>query len=122
MLNRPQIIARIQKDLSDRFRVFDNTGTDKKIVGGEFPDVVILQKEPPPNNNILFVMKLDDGENFVNSLSEWKGLASTTSTLYIVLPQNRLDDAKKLAAQAGLGKAKFAWVEEVGGETVVHYE
>lgn len=121
MLKRTKILDRLRQDFSNRFRVIDNTGTDKKVVGGEFPDVLLLQLEPPPNNNILFVLKLDEADNLVDSLSEWKGLSSTPSVLYVIVPQNRLDEAKKFAAQTGV-RAKFAWVEEKGEETVIHYE
>src|SRR3989344_724388 len=105
-----------------RFRVFDNTAQEKKIVGGVFPDIIFLQPEPPPNNNILFVLKVESGNSFVDHVSEWKALGSTPSVFYLVVPRSKLDEAKKLVSATGV-RARFAWYEMTGEEvTQVNYE
>lgn len=107
---------------ADRFRVFDNTGQDKEVVGGQFPDVIFKQIEPPPNNNILFVFKIETDGNLVDSVSEWKDLGSAPSVLYIVASQDKINEAKKLAVATNV-KARFAWYE-MEGENIkeIHYE
>jgi hypothetical protein len=122
MTDRAKIISFIQSQHHGRFRILDNTGSDKKVVGGQFPDVIFLQSEPPPNNNILFVLKIETGGNLVDSVSEWKALGSAPSVFYIVVPKGKLDEAKKLANATGV-RARFAWYE-MDGEKVkeVHYE
>jgi hypothetical protein len=104
-----KLISFIQSQQSNRFRVIDNTGTDKKIVGGQFPDIIFMQMEPPPNNNILFVFKIDENPD-VNSISVWRSLSSTPSVFYVVVPRTKLDDVKKLAAATGIN-ARFAWYD-----------
>jgi hypothetical protein len=122
MVTKARIIDFIKRQQSKKFRVIDNTGTDKKIVGGQFPDIIFLQTEPPPNNNVLFVFKIEIGTNLVDSISEWKALGSVPSILYVVVPQSKLDEAKKLASATGVN-AKFAWYEATDDEvTRVHYE
>jgi len=122
MTEREKIIAFISKQQASRFRVIDNTGPDKKIIAGQFPDIIFKQQEPPPNDNILFIMKVETGTNLVDSVSEWKSLGSAPSVFYVMVPQGKLDEAKKLAVVTGV-KAKFAWYE-MEGENVkqVHYE
>lgn len=123
MVERPKVIAFIQKQHSSRFRVIDNTGADKKIVAGQFPDIIFLQQEPPPNNNILFVLKVEEPkQNLLDSLPQWKELGSAPSVFYIVVPKDKLDEAKKLAGATGI-RARFAWYEMVNNDvTQVQYE
>jgi hypothetical protein len=123
MQEREKVIDFIQKQQMSRFRVVNNTGPDKKIVGGQFPDILFLQQEPPPNNNILFVLKVEKPDaDLVDSVPEWKAFGSVPSVFYVVVPSSRLDEARKLGAATGV-KAKFAWYEmESNNVKQVHYE
>jgi len=125
MTEREKVIAFILDQYKDenRFRVFDNTKTDKKIVAGQFPDIIFLQPEPPPNNNILFLFKIENGNALVDSVSEWKNLGSTSSVFYIVVRKDKLDEAKKLASATSV-RAKFAWYEmgSDGNVMLITYE
>jgi hypothetical protein len=119
---RNKLITSIKQRNESRFRVFDNTGEDKEVIAGQFPDVIFKQKEPPPNNNILFVMKIETSGDLVNSVPLWQALGSVSSVFYIVVPKDKIDEAKKLASIAGV-RTRFAWYELEGGEVKqVHYE
>lgn len=119
---RSKLVKHIQERNKDRFRVFDNTGENKKVIAGQFPDLIFMRKEPPPNSDILFVMKVEDGENMLNNISEWQALGSTPSVFYIVVPKSKADEAKKLASATGV-RARFALYELEGGEVKgVEYE
>ena len=123
-IEKKKIIEFIQQQHLARFRVIDNTGPDKRIIGGQFPDILFLQQEPPPNNNVLFVFKVETGTGVKlwDSVSDWKALSALPSVLYVVVLKEKLDEAKKLADVAGV-KARFAWYE-MDGDNVskVHYE
>jgi hypothetical protein len=72
---KQEIIVSIFKQFKNRFRVFDNTGDSKRVVAGQFPDVILMRLEPPPNNDIFFVMKIETPESIlVDDLPEWKEL------------------------------------------------
>ena len=119
---RPRVIELIKADLSDRFNVVDNTGVDKKIVAGQFPDVLLFSKDSKFNDVVLFTMKIENGGELVDSLPIWKELANAPSSFYVVVPKDKLDDAKKLADATNV-KARFSWYEIVSGEvTEIHYE
>lgn len=107
---RTEVIVAIKAKYGTRFRVFDNTGEDKEIIAGQFPDVIFKQQEPPPNNNILFVMRVETGTNLVDSVSVWQALGSAPSVFYIVVPTDKIDEAKKLASVAGV-RSRFARYE-----------
>ena len=109
-----KIIASVKDQFSDRFRVFDNTESDKKVVGGQFPDIILMRPEPPPNSDILFIMKIETiNANLVDSVSEWKALGSAPSVFYIVVPKEKLDQAKKLVSATNV-RARFAFYEMEG--------
>lgn len=110
MDKRSKIIAFVQKQFSKRFRVIDNTGTDKKVVAGQFPDIIFMRPEPPPNSDIMFVMKIEMGSKLVDSVSEWQALGGAPSVLYVVVPSEKLDEAKKLASATNV-RARFASYE-----------
>lgn len=119
---RNKIIVSIKEKYGNRFRVLDNTGEDKEVVAGQFPDVIFKQQEPPPNNNILFVMKIETSDDLVNSVQVWQALGSSSSVLYIVVPKDKIDKAKKLASVAGV-RTRFAWYEVEEGEVKqIYYE
>lgn len=120
-MNKQAIIRAIVDEFSGRFRVFDNTGDNKKVVAGQIPDVIIMRPEPPVNQDILFVMKIEDGKNLIDSIPEWKVLGSAPSVLYIVVPREKLDDTKKLASATGV-RARFASYSNHDGKIEVRYE
>ena len=110
MSQREKVIAFIIQQQSSRFRVIDNTGSDKKIIGGQFPDIIFFPKEPANSTNALIVFKIENGSELVDSVPIWQGLGSAPSVLYIVVPKTKLDDVKKLAVLTGV-RAKFGWYE-----------
>lgn len=119
---REKVIELIRNEFGNRFRVFDNTGDNKRVVAGQFPDVILMRPEPPPNSDILFVMKVETGENLVDSVAEWQALGSSPSVLYIVVPEGKVDEAKKLASATNV-RARFASYQVNGqGVTGIRYE
>ena len=108
MDTRSKVIAYILKTLAARFDVFDNTTADKKIIAGQFPDVLVFKKGSTADRDLLFVMKIENGGDLIDSVAQWQALASAPSALYIVTPHEKLADAKKLASATGV-KARFGW-------------
>ncbi|HKU19050.1 MAG TPA: hypothetical protein VJP80_07345 [Candidatus Saccharimonadales bacterium] len=123
MIKRASIVSLVTDEFSQRFRVIDNTGTDKKVVAGQFPDIILMRREPPPNNDILFVMRIENGGELVDSVPVWRALATVPSVLYIITPESKLDEAKKLASAVGV-RARFAsYTADKGGNAeAIRYE
>jgi hypothetical protein len=121
IMDKQKIIKSVIDTFKKRFRVFDNTGEGKKIVGGQFPDIILMRPEPPPNEDILVIMKIEDGKNLIDNVPEWRGLSSTMSVFYIVIPQEKLDEAKKLASATGV-RARFAPFTVDNDKVSIRYE
>ncbi|GEM_PF-2404328 len=122
MNDRQKVIQYIISTLSNRFNVVDNTIADKKIVAGQFPDVLIFPKNSTADRDLLFIMKIENGGELIDSLPQWKELATAPITFYIVVPNVKIDDAKKLANATGV-KAKFASYQiDNQGSVTLNYE
>lgn len=107
MNDKQAVIQHIISTLTSRFDPLDNTTGERKIVAGQFPDILVFKKGSTADRDLLFIMRVENGGDLVDSLPQWKELATAPSTFYIVAPKNKLDDAKKLAGATGV-KAKFA--------------
>lgn len=118
-----RIVSAIKNDLSDRFRVIDNTSKDKRVVAGQFPDILLMKQIPPENDDILFVMRIEDGNtDLINSVSIWKDLDRSEISFYLVVPEEKLDEAKRLADAIEVF-AKFAYYSvDANRKVKVHYE
>jgi hypothetical protein len=122
MNDRHKVAQFITTTLSNRYHIVDNMSGDKKLIAGQFPDVLVYKKDSTADRDLLFVMKIENGGELIDSLPQWKELTTAPSTFYIVVPQPKLDDAKKLASATGI-KAKFAWYRmEKGNVAQVIYE
>lgn len=93
---KKRIVAAVKNSLSDRFRVIDNTKTGKKIFNGFFPEIILMQLEPPKNDDIVFLMKFESDVN-IDKISEWKDYGDSPIPLYLVVPEEKIDQAKKIA-------------------------
>lgn len=116
IMERDKIIAYIRNQYKDRFRIFDNLGEDKKVIAGLFPDMIFMRPEPPPNNDVLFIFKIEtDDSDLVASVPEWKTLANTPSSFYLVVPKSKLNEVKRLVSITAI-PARFASYEMQNGE------
>ncbi len=85
----------------------DNTGDSKKVINGQFPDIILYGKESPLNNTVLFTLKIENGAPLLDSLPAWKELGNAPFGFYIVVPKEKLPEAKQIVSVTGI-KAKFA--------------
>ncbi len=122
MNTRQKVIKKLQSDLA-RFNVVDNTVSEKKVIAGQIPDVIIFQKNVQMENDPLFIIKIENGGDLVDSIQQWKSLGELPSSFYIVVPTSKIDEAKKLANITGV-KARFASYDLDESENVkeIHYE
>lgn len=119
---RRNIIGAIRHDLSDRFRVIDNTGLDRKIVSGMLPDVLLMRQEPPKNDDILFIMRIEGKDNLIDSVAEWKEMDKASVSSYIVVPEAKINEAKKLASAVGIFARFASYTLDHNNKASVTYE
>ncbi|MBQ3318608.1 hypothetical protein IJG76_01155 [Candidatus Saccharibacteria bacterium] len=106
-MDKQALVEKIKSNFKQRFRVIDNTGKDKKAVDGTFPDVILMRPIPPKNDDILFIMKIENGENMIDSVAEWRIMSNSRAVPYVVVPEEKLNEAKTLANAANV-RIRFA--------------
>ena len=120
MNEHDKVINFIANNLKTQFGVLANYGTDKKWhIGGVFPDVILQSLE---DGKTMFIIEVETSESLTSNVPQWKNYANLNGTFYIIVPQDRLNDAKKLAVAAGV-KGKFGFYNYNNNEvTGVTYE
>lgn len=121
---KAKIISSINKTFSKRFRVIDNTSGTSRSYNGMFPDVILMQPEPPKNDNILFVMKIEENEqcDLLDSAAIWKIMSDMPFFSYVVISNKRESEAKKIIQALGLRIRLATFSIQEDGEVVVKYE
>jgi len=121
---KKKIVASIRDDFSKKFRVIDNTSGASRSFNGVFPDVILMQPEPPKNDNIFFIMKIEENENsdLLDSASIWKLMSDTPFVPYIVISEKRASEAKKIIQAMGLKLRIATFTTDHNGKVTVQYE
>ncbi len=96
------VVKHIEKILSPNFKVVTNIGAEQHYIGGFFPDIIVMDKK----DDVLFAIEVRRNGQVSNCIQQWKSASNLPATLYIVVPEAELDNAKGIAALNGL-KAKF---------------
>lgn len=110
-------IARLQQ--GDRFEVLTNIDGEKNFISDIFPDIILLDKA---SKLPTFIIEVKRNGFIAPCLQQWKAIASIPATLYIVVPEHDLPQAKLMAATIGL-KSKFGTYKyENEKVTSVHFE
>lgn len=121
---KKKIVASIRDDFSKKFRVIDNTSGASRSFNGVFPDVILMQPEPPKNDTIFFIMKIEENENsdLLDSAPIWKLMSDTPFVPYIVISEKRATEAKKIIQALGLKLRIATFVIDYNGKAAVRYE
>ena len=118
---KEQVVKRIVEQLSDTFNVnFNPKDNPTHHIAGSFPDVILANKE---SGDIDFVIEIKKNGDIANDAQKLKELSHLSSTLYILVPQSELKNAKLVADLNGI-KARFAWYElnETNEVDIIRFE
>ena len=121
---KTKIIAAIRNSFTEKFRVIDNTSGASRSFNGVFPDVILMQPEPPKNDTIFFIMKIEENENsdLLDSAPIWKLMSDTPFIPYIVISEKRASEAKKIIQALGLKLRIATFSIDHNGKVAIQYE
>jgi len=93
------VVESIVKANEPRFTVLSNVGKDEHYIAQLFPDVILIDKttEKP-----VFIIEVKKNGNIAQCIQQWKAVPSIPATIYIVVPENDLSNAKAIAQVVGL--------------------
>ena len=121
---RKKIVAAITADFKNRFRVIDNKKSSPRAINGTFPDIILMRQIPPENDNILFIMKIeeDTSSDLLDAAPIWKLMSESFGYLYVVVDSTREQEARKIISTVGI-RAKLAVFEkDVNGKISIKYD
>lgn len=108
----------IQESLGNLYNILLNVDDEKHFIGNVFPDIILLDKKV---NTPLFVIEIRRNGKIASCMQQWKSHPKIAATLYFVVPQVDLENAKSIAAVSGIN-AKFGYYTIEGGKANVIFE
>jgi len=98
-------VANLIKDRFDEdFDILINLENEEHYLGNMFPDIILLNKV---TKTPLFVIEIRKNGRISECMKQWVN-SNIPATLYIVVPQKELSNAKSIATVIGL-KSRFGW-------------
>ncbi len=104
-----RVVRAIKGNLNNKtYDVYINPGQEKNAgIGDNYPDVIMTDKG---KNSVRFILEVEVASSVTQDEAEkqWKKYATEISaTLYLVVPENSLEKAKKLCQNNNIN-ARFA--------------
>ncbi len=113
------VVALIRDTNAAKFKVIANLGEDKYYIGQMFPDLILLDKE---SDTPVFIIEVKKNGGIAHCLQQWKSQVSIPATLYIIVPETDLANAKSIAQIIGLQTRFGAYTISENGNVTVRYE
>lgn len=107
------VVNYIRDDLEKRFNVLVNVGgTQRWFIGEMIPDLIVKEKG---GDRVLFVIEVKSGQNFATEINQLKNYGNFPGILYLIVPQDKVAEAKYLATVSGI-KARFGYYQVQDGK------
>lgn len=117
---RERVITHIKDEFSNRFNVLTNIEKEENYIANIFPDLIFLDKE---SNQPVFILEVKKNGRIASCMQQWKNVSSIPATLYIIVPDDELANAKSIAEVVGLNNRFGSYkIDEQTNEIVVTYD
>jgi hypothetical protein len=114
-----EVIKAIIATNEKNFSILSNLGKDENYIAHMFPDLIFLDKA---TNKPVFIIEVKKNGNIAQCIQQWKTLSSIPATLYIVVPETDLANAKSIAEVVGLKTRFGAYTLNDNNSVSVRYE
>ena len=98
------VVAFICKNNKDKFTVLNNLGIETNHVAGLYPDIIIKNKID--DGSYRFIIEVKKNGGIAPCLQQWKNTINIPCVLYIIVPEEDLPNARKIAGTIGM-QVKF---------------
>ena len=115
-----KVVSAIRDGNASRYKVLTNLEKYEHYISQLFPDLILLDRE---TDKPVFIIEVKRNGNIAQCIQQWKNVPSIPATLYILVPESDLANAKSIAEVVGL-KTKFGtyYIDENGNNIRVKYE
>jgi len=100
-----KVAQKIKEQFQSRFEVLINLDTEEHFIGTMFPDMVFVDKK---TKTPLFIIEIKKNGRIAACMNAWKAATKIPATLYIIVPQLELQNAKSIATVTGVN-ARFGY-------------
>lgn len=94
-----KVAQKIKDQFQSRFDLLINVDKEEHFIGTMFPDMVFLDKK---TKLPLFIVEIKKNGRISACMQQWKSQPKIPATLYVIVPQPELSNAKSIAAVTGL--------------------
>ncbi|MEJ0056268.1 MAG: hypothetical protein WDN75_11780 [Bacteroidota bacterium] len=115
---RFSVISAIRDGNQATYEVLTNLDKDVNYIGQIFPDLILRDKT---TKLPVFIIEVKRNGQVAQCIQQWKSAPSIPATLYIVVPETELQNAKSVASVVGL-QTKFGWYKVTSAGVTVKYE
>jgi len=98
-----RVVEALKRSNSAKYDVLANLGKEEHYIGQIFPDLILLDKI---TNKPVFIIEVKKNGLVAQCIQQWKAMPSIPATLYIVVPEAEIQNAKSIAEVVGL-QTKF---------------
>ena len=100
-----KVSQKILEMFKDRFDILINIDKEEHFIGTLFPDIVFVDKKTKAP---LFIIEIKKNGRISICMNAWKSAPVIPATLYIIVPESELQNAKSIAAVTGV-KSRFGY-------------
>jgi hypothetical protein len=94
-----RVVESIRDANSATFNILTNLAGEQNYIGSIFPDLILIDKK---TNLPVFIIEVKKNGNIATSMQQWKTSPNVPATLYFIVPESDLSNAKSIAQVIGL--------------------
>ncbi|TAL62568.1 MAG: hypothetical protein EPN85_02425 [Bacteroidetes bacterium] len=94
-----KIVKNLVDKFSAKYNVLSNLDKEQNFIANIFPDLILSDKA---TNRIMYIIEVKRNGGIANCIQQWKNMKAIPATLYMIVPDSDLANAKSIAQVIGL--------------------
>ena len=117
-IEHDNVVNHIANNNKHAYEVLSNVDKEEHYISSVFPDLILLNKE---TKKPVIIIEVKRNGGIANCMQAWKNVPNLPATLWFIVPELELPNAKQIAQVIGL-KARFGKYTLKDGNVNVVYE
>jgi hypothetical protein len=112
------VVRKLAEANKKKYTVLTNLDGEQHHVAGLFPDLLLKDSA----DNLIFIIEVKRNGGISQCLQQWKNVQKLPAVLYIMVPEEDLNNAKQIAQVVGLPVKFGSYKIDSSGGVSVKYE
>jgi hypothetical protein len=113
------VVLKICENYSKDYNIVNNLSGAKHYFGSILPDIILSDKT---SKDIRFVIEVITKTEYISQCLQEYNMLKTKPSLYLVVPKEKLKNAKTIAGVIGMSLVRFASYEVVGDKIIIDWK